>query len=32
MRGKDLSIAKEFKEMVYGEALESDAAALECLC
>ena len=31
MRGQDLSIAKEFKEMGYGEALESDAAALEWL-
>ena len=28
MRGQDLSIAKEFKEMGYGEALESDSAAL----
>ena len=31
MRDQDLSIAKEFKEMGYGEALESDAAALEWL-
>ena len=31
MRGQDLSIAKKFKEMGYGEALESDAAALEWL-